>query len=159
MYNHAPPNYVCPICLGVEGIENGQTLLRKEDLIFRNELVSVFINSFFIRGNEGHVIIVPNAHIENIYDLTSECATAIMDAAKKMAVVIKEAYQCDGITLRQNNEPAGDQHAFHFHMHVIPRYENDRFNTEMAVNKIETTLDERRPFNEKLKKLIKLSNT
>ena len=62
MYNHAPENYHCPICLGIEGVENEHTMLMKEDLIFRDELTSVYLNSFFINGNEGHVIVVPNKH-------------------------------------------------------------------------------------------------
>ena len=40
---------------------------------------------------------------------------------------MKEEYSCDGIMLRQHNELAGDQHIWHYHLHVIPRYKNDDF--------------------------------
>jgi histidine triad (HIT) family protein len=40
---------------------------------------------------------------------------------------MKAEYQCDGIMLRQQNEPAGDQSIWHYHLHVIPRYQNDDF--------------------------------
>lgn len=153
MYNHAPKNYHCPICLGIEGVENEHTMLMKEDLIFRDELTSVYLNSFFINGNEGHVIVVPNKHFENIYDMEPEHAHAIADTAQKMSIVMKKAYCCDGITLRQNNEPAGGQHAFHFHLHVFPRYEGDVYNTEGG-NKRATTIDERQPFIKKLKQAM-----
>ena len=69
MKSHAPKNYKCPICLGVKGVENDDTLLKQADLIFRDNLVSVFINSFWIPTREGHVIVVPNEHYENIFDL------------------------------------------------------------------------------------------
>jgi histidine triad (HIT) family protein len=45
--------------------------------------------------------------------------------AKKMAGKMKETLNCDGLNIVQNNgEPAG-QTVFHFHMHLIPRYEGD----------------------------------
>lgn len=74
-----------------------------------------------------------------------------MDVAKRFAIIMKKAYVCDGIQLQQHNEPAGGQHAFHFHLHIIPRYSNDDF-FKQAKNKIKTTLEERFPFINKLKK-------
>lgn len=154
MYKNAPPNYVCPICLGIEGIVDERTMLHPEDLIYKTKRVSVFMNSFFLKGNEGHVIVVPNEHIENIYDLPKEIGNSIMETAKMMALVIKKAYQCDGITLRQNNESAGDQHAFHFHLHVFPRYENDSFNTQKPTDKVETSLEDRISYITKLREVL-----
>ena len=57
---NAPKNYKCPICLGVKGIESEDTLLKKSDLVYKDDLVSVFINSFWIKTVEAHVIVVPN---------------------------------------------------------------------------------------------------
>lgn len=153
MYNHASQNYICPICLGIQGIENENTLIKQTDIIYKNKLITVFINSFFIEGNEGHVIIVPNKHIENIYDVPNEYASTTLETAQKMAIVLKKAYNCDGITLLQNNEPAGNQHAFHFHLHVFPRYKNDNLFQNM-MNKKTTTPEERLLFIEKLKKSL-----
>ena len=120
--------YLCPICLGNQGIENEHTLLLQQDLVHRTDLISIWMNSFLIAGNEGHVIIVPNEHFENLYSLPTEIGTALFEASKQAAATLKAAYDCDGITLRQNNEPAGDQHALHYHLHVFPRYDGDSFN-------------------------------
>lgn len=120
--SNAPENYVCPICLGVKGIESSDTLMKPSDVVYKDDLVTVFINSFFMGKNAGHVIIVPNEHFESIYDLPQKYGHRVFDVAQKMAVALKEAHSCDGITTRQNNEPAGDQHAFHYHYHVFPRY-------------------------------------
>ncbi|MCD8484729.1 HIT family protein [Candidatus Woesebacteria bacterium] len=133
---NTPKNYICPICLGNQGIESDDTLLKQADLVFRDDLVSVWINSFWIKGNEGHVIIVPNEHFENIYSAPSQVGHRLFEISKLMSIAIKEAYHCDGITLRQNNEPAGDQHALHYHMHVFPRYEGDAFNQELTKKKL-----------------------
>lgn len=150
MFNHAPPNYKCPICLGVAGIESEDTLLRQSDLVYRDETVSVFINSFFIGKNEGHLIIVPNVHYEHIYDIPSPVLHNIMDTAKKMTEVMKKAYLCEGITLLQNNEAAGGQHAFHFHLHIFPRYTDDKIYDHM-MNKKLAAPEERKKFVEKIK--------
>jgi len=101
-------------------------------MIYHDELVSAFINSFWIGVNRGHVIVVTNEHFENLYMLPGYVGERIFTVSQKIAMAMKDAYNCSGISIRQNNEPAGDQHAFHYHMHVFPRYENDNFNQRMA---------------------------
>lgn len=153
MFNHTPINYKCPICLGIQGVESEDTMLKQADLVFKDDLVSVFINSFFINGNEGHLIVVPNKHFENLYDLDPRYGHRIIDISQKMAVVVKNAYSCDGITIRQNNEPASGQHAFHYHMHIFPRYDNDNFEVNVS-QKRATTEAERLEYLKKLKEFI-----
>lgn len=119
MKSHAPENYMCPICLGVKEIESSDTLMKPTDIVYKDDLVTAFINSFFVGKNAGHVIVVPNEHFESLYTLPVEYGHRIFDVAKKIALAMKDAYNCDGITTRQNNEPAGDQHAFHFHFHIF----------------------------------------
>ena len=154
MTKHAPQNYSCPICLGVQGVESDQTHLKQADLVFRDELVSAWINSFWIGENKGHVIIVPNEHFESLYDLPVIVGHRIFEVSKKISVALKDAYHCDGITLRQNNEPAGDQHAFHYHLHVFPRYNNDNFNKNCSEKSRLSEPSERIKFAEKLKKSL-----
>lgn len=78
----------------------------------------------------GHALVVPRRHIANIYELTDDVAGPLLSMAARIARAAKRAFSADGITLRQNNEPASDQHLFHFHLHVIPRFAGDveRFN-------------------------------
>lgn len=150
MYNHTSSNYICPICLGVGGVVSDKTLLLPQDVIYKDDLVTAFINSFWIKNNPGHVIVVPNEHFENIYDLPDELGAHIYSVARKIATKIKELYACDGITLLQNNEPAGGQHAFHYHLHIFPRYENDDLHKHMD-NKQLADPDNRKKFAVKLK--------
>lgn len=155
MKSNAPKNYVCPICLGNQGIENEDTLLKQSDLVFRDDLVSVWLNSFWIKGNEGHVIIVPNEHFENIFDLPKNVGHRIFEVSKLMSKTVKETYHCHGITLRQNNEPAGDQHAFHYHLHIFPRYKADNFNQELTKKSYLSDPEKRIKYVNKLKKYLK----
>ena len=150
MHNHAPENYKCPICLGVKGIESVDTLLKQADLVFKDDLVSVFINSFWVDTVKGHVIVVPNNHYENLFDIPEEVGNRIFEVTKKIALAMKESYKCDGITIRQNNEPAGDQHAFHYHQHVFPRYDGDSFNVNMTKKSILSQPGERLEYAKKL---------
>ena len=151
MNNHAPHNYKCPICLGVNGVEGEDTLLKQADLVFKDELVSVFVNSFWIDTAKGHVIVVPNQHFENIYDLPSEVGYRIADVVKKISIAMRTAYDCDGITTRQNNGPAADQHAFHYHHHVFPRYDGDNFNINLTQKSILSDPKDRIAYVQKLK--------
>lgn len=150
MKSNAPEGYVCPICLGVNKSENTDTLMRPTDIIYKDDLVTAFINSFFVGKNVGHAIVVPNEHFENIYDLPSEVGHRVFDMTKKLSLAMKDAYSCDGITIRQNNEPAGDQHAFHFHLHVFPRYENDGYNAVQPADKRLADPEERSTYATKL---------
>ena len=153
MYNHALTHYKCPICLGVAGIESEDTLLKQSDLVYKDETTSVFINSFFIGKNGGHLIVVPNSHYEHIYDVPLTILHNIMDTAKKMMGIMKRAYKCEGITLLQNNEPAGGQHAFHFHLHIFPRYTDDKIYDHM-MNKRLATPEERKKYAYKIKEFL-----
>lgn len=76
-------------------------------------------------ATKGHALILPKAHYANLYELPEELAMEAMKLAKTMAVRMKERLQCAGIHLVQNNEMAAGQTVFHFHMHLIPRYEED----------------------------------
>jgi len=150
MHNHAPADYVCPICLGVEGVENDHTLIRASDIVYRDDTVMVFIASYFIGKNDGHLIVVPLQHFENLYDLPDKVGAHLFQVARKMAITMRQAYDCQGVMTQQNNEPASGQHAFHYHLHLFPRYENDNIFEHMN-SKRETTPKERLPFAEKIR--------
>ena len=73
----------------------------------------------------GHALILPKEHYADIYELPDEKAGEVFRLAKKMAGKMKSALRCDGFNVVQNNGEIAGQTVFHFHMHLIPRYEND----------------------------------
>ena len=129
MYTHAPPNYICPFCLVARQIKNENVYTVDGDIAYRTESITAMISSHQWANNHGHVIIIPNEHYENIYDLPIHFAAKIHEAAQKIALAMKAAYRCDGISTRQHNEPAGNQDVWHYHLHVFPRYHNDNLYT------------------------------
>lgn len=74
---------------------------------------------------KGHALILPKDHYANLYELPDETAGDAMKLAKKMATVMTEKLGCQGFNLVQNNGELAGQTVFHFHMHLIPRYEDD----------------------------------
>jgi len=152
MYTHAPLNYDCPYCRFVQNIGDAQNFTKQTDKIFQNEHVTAFLAARMIPNNPGHVLIIPNEHFENIYDLPVTLALEIQVLGKAVALAMKAAYACDGVTLRQHNEPSGGQHIWHYHLHVIPRYEDDGYDHSRK----QTFLPDQRAFYvEKLQSLVK----
>lgn len=127
MYNHAKEGYICPFCLLVQGIENEHNAIKQTDLVFQNDKVTAFIGLRSWPNNPGHVLIIPSEHYENIYDLPINISTEIQQTVRAISLAMKAAYLCDGVILIQRNEPAGGQRAWHYHLHVIPRYQNDNW--------------------------------
>jgi len=125
MYNHAPDNYICPFCLLVRGVENEHVYSKQTDIVHQNDVATALISAHQWPNNHGHVIIIPNEHFENIYDLPIQLASKIHELAKDVALAMKVVYLCDGISTRQHNEPSGNQDVWHYHLHVFPRYSND----------------------------------
>lgn len=76
-------------------------------------------------ATKGHALILPKSHFKNLYELPEEHASKAMVLAKKMAAHMTEKLNCDGFNLVQNNNEAAGQTVFHFHLHLIPRYQND----------------------------------
>ena len=77
-------------------------------------------------ASKGHALILPKSHAANIYELSDEMAAKAMILAKKMATAMTAALKCDGFNIVQNNGECAGQTVFHFHMHLIPRYEEDQ---------------------------------
>ena len=73
----------------------------------------------------GHALIVPKDHYASIYELEDTLCSRVFLLAKKLALRMREVLHCDGINIMQNNGPVAGQTVFHFHLHLIPRYEGD----------------------------------
>ena len=143
MFNHAPRDYPCPFCRPAAG--GGDELSHQEDVVLRTPPALAFVASRWWPNNHGHVLVVPTAHHENLYDLPPADGHAVHDLVREAAIGIRQTYGCDGISTRQHNEPAGYQDAWHYHVHVFPRYEGDNL---YATRHLPTpaTPDERQPY-------------
>jgi histidine triad (HIT) family protein len=71
----------------------------------------------------GHTLVIPKAPARNILDIKIDDYLHVARATHKIATAAKKAFDADGITVQQFNEPAGGQVVFHLHVHVMPRQE------------------------------------
>lgn len=76
-------------------------------------------------ATKGHALILPKEHYKNIYELPEETAGKVFKLAKKLATEMTDKLGADGFNIVQNNNEVAGQTVFHFHMHLIPRYEGD----------------------------------
>lgn len=121
MTSHAPDDYECPFCRNLATGEG----VHPVEIIRSYDEVTVKLNPKWWVRNKGAVLVVPNQHYENVFDLPVELGTPIQRAVRDAAVAMKAAFSCDGVSTRQHNEPAGYQDVWHYHVHVFPRYEGD----------------------------------
>ena len=114
--------------------------MKKQDCIFcriiSGEIPSttIYENSKFkvimdiAPANKGHVLILPKEHYDNIYDIDTATAGELFELAVMTARALKSVLDCDGMNILQHNGTVAGQTVFHFHMHIIPRYEGDTVN-------------------------------
>jgi histidine triad (HIT) family protein len=76
-------------------------------------------------ATRGHALVIPRAHSENLFDIGEEDLEATLMAARRLAERMRETIEPDGINLLNAAGRAAWQSVFHFHFHVIPRYEGD----------------------------------
>lgn len=73
----------------------------------------------------GHALVVPRVHSADLLEISSEDLTATALAAQRLAQRMKDVLEADGINLINACGAAAWQTVFHFHIHVVPRYEDD----------------------------------
>ncbi len=111
-----PHDIDCVFCRIIRGELDSAT-------IYEDESTLAFMNLH--QSNEGHVLVVPKRHFEQIYDLDEETASALANTVCKVARAVRRVYAPDGLSIWQSNGPAAFQEVPHVHWHVLPRYNDD----------------------------------
>lgn len=106
----------CIFCKIANGMIPSHTLYEDEDFKVIFDLSP---------ATKGHALILPKKHFDNIYQMDDNTSSKVFTVAKKMSIAMTKAFNCDGFNLIQNNGKCAGQSVFHFHMHLIPRYDGD----------------------------------
>lgn len=72
--------------------------------------------------SDGHTLVIPKTPAENLFELDTAMAEAVMRTGQRLALAIRRGFHPDGITLMQFNGAEAGQTVFHFHLHLVPRY-------------------------------------
>jgi histidine triad (HIT) family protein len=120
---HAPAGYQCPFCALVAGRET--ELNAVSDIVLRSERTTAIVSPKWWASSPGHVLVVPNEHYEHLYEIADEALAAVYVTAATVARAMRTAYDCEGVSTRQHNEPGAGQDVWHFHVHVFPRRGGD----------------------------------
>lgn len=113
--DHSPPGE-CIFCRLVAGeIPSAK--------VCEDELTVAFMDIGQV--NPGHVLVATKRHAVTLLDITPEEAAAVLQTAQRVARAAQAAFDPPGMTLFQANGPVGGQTVFHFHLHVLPRHEDD----------------------------------
>ncbi len=76
-------------------------------------------------ATRGHVLVIPRAHARDLHEIGDDDLAACARTARELAGRARDRLAADGVTIMQSNGPAAWQTVFHYHVHVIPRYEGD----------------------------------
>lgn len=72
---------------------------------------------------DGHTLVIPKAKAVNIFDIDDETLAQVMRTVRMLAPAVRDAMGAGGILIQQFNEAAAGQLVFHFHAHILPRWE------------------------------------
>ncbi len=95
----------------------------KAQIIYESDLAVAFLDHRPV--SKGHSLVISKKHFENLYDIDDASLCEAFRVAKLISVALDNLYKPYGINLIQNNGLHAGQTVFHFHIHVIPRYDSE----------------------------------
>ena len=76
-------------------------------------------------ATRGHALVVPREHTADLMEVSDDDLARTMAAARRLARRIDEVLDPDGFNILNSCRPAAWQTVFHYHLHIVPRYEDD----------------------------------
>ncbi len=83
--------------------------------------------------NEGHTLVVPRIHYENIFEISEEEAAYLFKIAKRITEAVRNATGIEGVRIVQNNGKDAGQIIFHLHVHIIPMKPHEYLHHELVL--------------------------
>lgn len=109
---------VCPFC----------DIVNRKDRDAREVYRDSHVVAFFPLepATLGHTLVVPRRHLADIWELDEETAARLAQATLRVSQAVKAAASPEGLNIIQSNGIVATQSIFHLHIHVVPRWHNDR---------------------------------
>jgi histidine triad (HIT) family protein len=136
----------CIFCKIIKG-EIPSVKVYEDDRVFAFEDINPIL--------DGHTLIIPKVHRENIWEMTEEEMSAVGLAARKIAGAIRTALSPAGVACLQLNGRAVNQIVMHYHLHLIPRQKEDPALTMTEWEMVAGDMDRIRRIGEKIAAAIR----
>jgi len=102
--------------------------------VYEDDQIKIIMN--INPATNGHLLVIPKEHVVNLMDTSNELINHSLDTIReKIYPLLKEKLHCEGLTLAQNNELG--QEIKHYHIHLIPRYQEDHADFQYNKEQIE----------------------
>ncbi|KPV46566.1 MULTISPECIES: HIT family protein [Acidiplasma] len=110
--------------------------------VYEDDNTLAFLDIYPI--SRGHILVIPKRHYENIFDMDNETLLNVFRTVKIVTDLIKRKWGINNVNIMNSNGKLANQTVFHYHVHIIPRIENDNLNfvDEWWVKKIMDVNDE-----------------
>ncbi|AGM25538.1 HIT family protein [Spiroplasma chrysopicola] len=92
--------------------------------IYENEFIYAFLDIF--PNSNGHTLVIPKVHSQYYTDTADQYLSEVAIAAKKIAQQIYQTLKPGGINFISNEKELAFQQVFHYHLHIVPKYEKDK---------------------------------
>jgi histidine triad (HIT) family protein len=101
-------------------------------IVYEDEFVIAFLD--IVQATKGHTLVVPKAEYSDIFDVPEDVLLHVMSVAQKVSKAISIAFQPEGLNILSNNGAVAGQTVFHFHLHLIPRYQREEIKISLKNN-------------------------
>lgn len=118
---------MCVFCKIVEGSIPAYKIYEDSDILAFLDISQVTI---------GHTLVIPKKHYENIFVLDEKTAATLYEKVVEVAKMLKQKLGINDLNILNNNGKLAYQSVGHYHIHLLPRYENDEFKINFPTNKL-----------------------
>ncbi|MCU0104198.1 HIT family protein [Acholeplasma vituli] len=103
-------------------------------IVYEDDLVIAFLD--ITQATKGHTLVVPKAQYETIFDMPEALSGKVFEVVTKVSKAVQKAFNPEGLNILSNNGSFASQSVFHFHVHIIPRYQGDDLTPMKMVNHV-----------------------
>lgn len=108
--------------------------------IYEDEHTLAFMD--IAKDVDGHILAIPKKHVKNIFDCDAETLERLMMTVKKVAYHLIDDCGYNGVNLLNASDESAGQSVPHFHIHIIPRKNNDEIDAWPKFNGAERDIEE-----------------
>ncbi|GIN73854.1 protein hit [Bacillus sp. J14TS2] len=91
--------------------------------VFENDDVLAFLD--ISQVTKGHTLVIPKIHKEDVFDLDTETAEKLFSVVPAISRALRSQFDLKGLNLINNNGSFAGQEVFHYHLHLVPRYDKN----------------------------------